>query len=436
MTINSGTPTKIFQFVSKWQKSRVGRNILSLYVIQFANYILPLITLPYLVRVLGPEKFGVVAFVQSLIAYFVLIVNYGFNWTATRKISLLTGDIKEVSRIASNVWLAKILLCMMSIMILSILVGIVPRLSEVSELVFILYGIVIGNILFPVWLYQGLERMVSFSLINLSVRVISTIGIFALIHDPTDYIIYAGLLSLQWLGAGFIAVCFAYTILELQFIFPSWIGAREELKEGWMLFLSKGAIGIYTVGNAFILGMLTNNSVVGYYIAAEKIVRATQGLLEPINQAIYPRFSKIATISKELTLMWARRVLFVEMGIGFLISAFLFFSATFITNRILDPAFEPAINIIRILAPLPFIVSISAVFGIQIMLPFKHDKAFTQILISAVFVNIILGLILTSIWDARGMAFAVLCTESIIVVVMWLYLTLHKLNPFQKTIIK
>ncbi|MDH7475801.1 MAG: oligosaccharide flippase family protein, partial [Anaerolineae bacterium] len=94
--------------------SALGRNVLSLYALQFANYVLPLIAVPYLVRVLGPEKFGAVAFGQSLMMYFVLMVNYGFDWSATRTISVQRDNLYQVSRTASAVLGTKVLLTIIS----------------------------------------------------------------------------------------------------------------------------------------------------------------------------------------------------------------------------------------------------------------------------------------------------------------------------------
>jgi len=101
----------------------VGRNALSLYALQFGNYAVPLATVPYLVRVLGPEKFGIVAFGQGLMAYFSLVVNYGFDWSATRKIAVHRDDRDGVNRIVSSIWAAKTLLCSGTALVLIILVS-------------------------------------------------------------------------------------------------------------------------------------------------------------------------------------------------------------------------------------------------------------------------------------------------------------------------
>jgi PST family polysaccharide transporter len=413
-------------------RSSVVKNAASLYIIQFANYILPLIVLPYLVRVLGPARFGVVAFGQSLIAYFALFVDYGFGLSATRKISVQRDDSIAVSRTVFNVWAAKTLLCVAGFALLIFLVTVVPKLRDVALLLLILYGTVIGNVLFPVWLFQGKEKMVSISVINLAMRLLVVTGIFTMIHRPQDYLLYAGLISLSAVGAGVAGVGAAFHMFKLHAVVPSWRGIREALVEGWTLFLSQASVSLYTVGNAFILGLLTNDMVVGYYSAAEKIVKAVLGLLGPIAQAAYPKFSKMASESKVLALQWARRMLVVMSSLGLVLSVTLFAGAPLIVRIMLGQEYEHSIMVIRILATLPLLTGASNVFGIQLMLPFGKDKAFTSVLLGAGLINISFAIVLAPIWQEAGMAMAVLLSEAFVTGTMMLYLSVHHLNPVSK----
>ena len=186
--------------------SVIAKNAGSLYLIQFANIILPLIYLPYLFRVLGPTGYGVVAFGQSLVGYFVIFVDYGFALSATRTISVNRDNVIAVSRTVFSVWIAKGLICIVGFIVLLLLVMTVPKLHEITLLLFILYGTVIGNVLFPIWLFQGMEKMVAISVINLIMRLIVGVGIFALVRRPEDYILYAGLTSISSIGAGLVGL--------------------------------------------------------------------------------------------------------------------------------------------------------------------------------------------------------------------------------------
>jgi PST family polysaccharide transporter len=409
--------------------SSVAKNAASLYIIQFANYILPLITVPYLVRVLGPAGFGVVAFGQSLTGYFALFVDYGFGLSATRKISVERDDPVAVSQTVSSVWAAKTLLCVAGFAVLLFLVTVVPKLHHVALLLLILYGTVVGSVFFPVWLFQGKEKMAAISVINLAMRLLVVTGIFTMIHRPGDYLLYAGLISLGALGAGLAGAGAAFYMFKLPVVIPSWQRIWEALVEGWTLFLSQASISLYTVGNAFILGLLTNDVVVGYYSAAEKLVKAVLGVLGPITQAAYPKFSKMASESRVLALQWARRMLIVMSSFGLLLSLALFVGAPLIVRIVLGEEYEPSIMVMYLLAALPFLIAASNVLGIQLMIPFGKDKAFTLILFAAGLVNICLAIPLAPLWRESGMAVAVLLSETFVTGTMLIYLSVRQLNP-------
>jgi len=413
-------------------RSGVGKNAASLYLMQFANYILPLILVPYLVRVLGPEHFGLVAFGQGLIAYFNIFVDYGFSLSATRRISVEREDPAAISKTAFSVWATKSLLCIAAFVILLGLISVVPKLKEANLLLLILYGVVVGNALFPVWLFQGMEKMFFIAAINLAMRILVVAGVFALVRRPAHYLLYAGLTSMGSLGAGIVGVIVALYKFQLRSLLPSWGDIRQALREGWLLFLSTASVSLYTAGNAFILGLLTNPTAVGYYSAAEKIVKGVMNLLGPVRQATYPRFSKLALESRVRALYWAKRMMLVISGLGAGLSLVLLFGAPVIVKILLGPEYGPSVSVMRVLAGLPLLVGASNVLGIQIMLPFGKDRAFLTILLSAGLINIILAMLLAPYWQATGMATAVLITETFVTTSMLVYLHRCGLNPLKR----
>lgn len=411
--------------------SSLGKNALSLYFIQFANYLLPLITIPYLVRVLGVERFGTLAFGQGLMAYFSVMVRYGFDWSATRKISVERDKGDTVSRVASNVWGAKSLLCILSFLVLLLLIQVVPRVHEVSTLMIVLFGGVVGSVLFPTWLFQGLERMVPISIVNLSVRALVVVGMFILVRKPQDFIVFAGLSSAAGIIAGIAGVGIAFHTFKLRPMWPTWAGIWESLREGWVLFLSGSAIVLYTSGNAFILGLMADDTVVGYYTAGEKVVRALVSLLFPLSTALFPRFSRMAEVSKAKALRWGKKLLFAMGGTGLLLFVATFVGAGFIVRLVLGSNYQSSVSIIRILALLPFLVAVSTVLGVQLMIPFGREKAIFFILLGAGCLNITLATLLAPVWKADGMAVSVLVAESFVSIAQFIYLWKAKLNPLR-----
>lgn len=423
------------EYVGRIFRSTVGNNILSLYGLQFANYLLPLVTIPYLVRVLGVEKYGLVAFGQGLIGYFALVIDYGFNYSATRKISVRRDNMREVCGIASAVWAAKVLIFFLGLAVLFALSAAIPAIGDNRILVFVLYGMTLGNVLFPLWLFQGLEKMISIAVVNFIAKLVVTVCIFVFVRAPSDVLVYASLLAIQWTLAGALAMGYSFVAFKLHLVPPRILDVKDAFVDGWTLFLSTGAVSLYTTGNSFILGLLTNNAAVGYYSAAEKLVRAFRGLMGPVSQAVFPRFSRLANESKQQALLWGRRLLFSMAGIGFVLSSVLLLGAGPIVTFILGKSFGPAIAVTRILSFLPFFIGVSNVLGVQLMIPFGRDKAFTSILFGAGLVNLIMAILLAPLLLQDGMALSVVFTESMVAMSMMLYLHRNKMNPLSHNLI-
>jgi len=413
---------KIKRLTNTEDKRRLLSNFMSLSVLQGANYVLPLITLPYLVRVLGPEKYGLIAFAQAFIQYFNILTDYGFNLSATREISIHRDNAQKVSEIFSSVMIIKFCLFVLSFVIMSIIVFSFWKFRQDWPIYYLTFGMVVGQLLFPVWFFQGMEKMKYITFLNITSRLIFTFAIFVFIRQTSDYI-YVPLLNLfGYLVAGALALRIVFRGFKVGFKVPSYSSLIHQLKEGWYIFISTMAISLYTVSNTFILGIFTNNTIVGYYSGAEKIIKAVQGVLSPISQTIYPHISKLASESKDQALRFIRKMTFLVGGGSFVLSLIVFIFADTIVRILLGSQYLESIAVLRILSFLPFIIGLSNIFGVQTMLAFDLKKGFSNILISASIINIILAFILVPIYKHIGISFAVIISETFVTSSMFLFL--------------
>jgi len=399
-------------------ENRLGKNIVSLFILQGANYLVPLITLPYLVRILGPEKYGLIAFSFAFISYFTVFVDYGFNLSATREISRHRHDHKKVSEIFSAVMFIKLAFTVTGFILLSAIASIWPMLSKEWTLISVVYLVVAGNALFPIWFFQGTEDMRSISVVSIVAKVAVVIGIFWLVHKESDYILAAGLQASSMVIAGLISLIMILGKSKITLVLPDAIQIRTQIREGWHIFTSTAAMTLYTNSNIFILGLITNNVIVGYYSAAEQLVKAAQGLMTPISQAIYPHISKLVDTSKEMALKFIHKS-FIRIGLlSFSLSFLLFILAEPLVLIMLGDKFIPSIPILRVLAFIPFLVALSNVLGIQTMLTFGLKKEFSRIIITSGVINIGLIIPLVYLYGGIGAAAAVLATELIVTISM------------------
>jgi PST family polysaccharide transporter len=358
-------------------------------------------------------------------------VDYGFGLSATRRISAQREDFDAVNRIVSTIWTAKALLALSGLCIVVILIRLVPRFHALSSLILILFVGVVGGVLFPAWLFQGLEQMVPISVINLSVRTLSAAAMFAVVRRPEDYLLYAALISFGALLAGVAGMWIAVRKFQLSFVLPSWGDIRECLREGWISFLTMGAIGFYTSANALILGFLTNDLMVGFYSAAERVARIAVSAFGPLSQAVYPRFSKLAVDSKRVALQWGRTILVVMAALGLLMSATLFAAAPLIVSIAFGPRYAASVTALRLLSPLPFLIAVSNVLGVQVLFPFHREKVVLASVAVGGAVNLAVAFLLAPVWRANGMAFSVLMAELAVTAIQFGYLWKTNLNPLQ-----
>ncbi|ABC56485.1 MULTISPECIES: flippase [Methanosphaera] len=409
-------------FKSKEYK-RILENMISLTGLQFASYILPLITLPYLTLVLGPEKFGLTQYAISLITYFQFFTDYGFNLSATRELAICRDDNQKISQIFSSVMFIKLCLCILSFIILLLIVMFIPKFNEDSYVYILTFGMVIGYMLFPTWLFQGLEYMRYTSILNIIGKIVFTVLIFIFIHDTTDYMLVPLINSLGYILVGILGIYIALTKFNIKITIPSIRDIKYHLREGWYVFISTIAINMYTTTNTFLLGLLTNNTLVGYYSIAEKIILAVNGLLNPISQALYPFISRtVKTDDKTRSIEFIRKITKIMTLVGIVLSAGLFIFAKPIILLLFGQSYVNSVIILQIISIVPLAVSLSTVFGVETMLTFNYKKAFTSIVMIGGIIDIVLGIILITLMKEIGIAISFATTEIFITIAMFIFL--------------
>ncbi len=276
---------------------RLFSNFVSLSVLQAVNYILPLITFPYLVRILGVEKFGLLAFAQAFIQYFVIITDYGFNLSATREVSINRDNKEKLNEIFSSVMIIKFALMMVSLILMSVIVFGFEKFRGEWFLYYITFGMVLGQTLFPVWFFQGMEQMKWITYLNIVGKGIFTVAIFICVKTSSDYWKVSLLNSIGFITAGIISLWLVMKKFNTKFIFYGFDTIKQYFKDSTQFFLSRVSVSIYTSSNSFVLGVFTNNIMVGYYRIAEKLYQAIQYIYMPLAQVLYPYISKSRNIN-------------------------------------------------------------------------------------------------------------------------------------------
>lgn len=410
----------------------VIRNAAAILVAQGANLVLPLVTFPYLIRTLGPDQFGVFAFSQAVVSYLAILTDYGFNLSATRRVAELHQERRDLSEYFWSVQGAKSMLALLSGIAIVVVAFGVPRFAEMRGVLFASFPVVVGSVLFPQWLFQGVERMALASTCLVIARLATIVAIFALVHGPTDTWVAAAITSAALVVAGAVAALIIRKQQLVRWRSPSRAGMWSALRDGRHVFASTAAISLYTSTNGVVLGFVADNRAVGVFAAVDKIRLVCQGVLTPLSSAAYPRVNALMHEDRTKAFRLIRVLLLVQAGMTLVISLSLFWLAPLIVRLVMGDAYGSAVIVLRVMAALPFVISFSNVLGLQAMLPLGLDRQFSRILIASGVMNFVLLVPLGMHLKETGAAIAVLATETLVSILIAITLWLNGVRLWQE----
>lgn len=391
------------------EKKRLLDNFLSLGALQLAGYVFPLINLPYLSRVLGVEKFGLVFFAFAFIQYFNILTDFGFGLSATREIATNRHNQNNLSNIFSTVLVLKFLLVLVSYLILVLCTIFVPKIHN-NWLVFHLsFLMVVGNAIYPVWFFQGMERMRYITFLNILSKTIFLISIFIFIKHENDYMLVPLLNSAGFLVSGIIGLVFAIRKFNLTLYIPKLGTLKKQFKYSTEFFISRISVSIYTNTNTVCLGFAGSEFMVGLYVAAEKIYTAINGLKEPVVTAMYP------FIAKNKDILLYKKIFKIVLIGTFLISLFAFIFAKFIIITFYGTHMQNAYKVFQIFCILFFVNVPSVLIGYPLLGGLGYTKIcnYSVIISSILHVICLFILLFFNRLTIYSMAYLVLLTTCI-----------------------
>ena len=408
-------------------KKRLLGNISSLVFLQGANYILPLITFPYLVRVLGADYFGLLAFATATIMYVVLITDYGFNLSATRQISIHRKNHVKICEIFSSVMIVRFALMVVGFIATILLIVSVEKFRANWEVYVITFGTVVGHVLFPIWFFQGLEMMKYITYVNILSKIIFTSMIFIFVNEKSDYLLVPAFTALGSIIGGILSLQLIRRRMKYKISWQKFESIKYQMREGWDFFFSNIAISFYTTSTAFILGLMTDNSTVGQYAAAEKIIQAAKGIYQPFGQALYPYSSRIINEQKSIAKKYINKLGLIFGIIMGCVSVGVFIFSENIVHILLGYQFDGVTPLLKIMALLPMMVSISNVYAVQGLYCMGESSAVSKFVALIAAVHLFFVTLAIHYYNILGAAYMTVVTE-ILISFLSIFYFLRKFN--------
>lgn len=416
------------KFLKNQDSKKVISNFFYLTITNFVNFVLPIITFPYLVQKLGVSNFGLLAFATAIINYFQTLTDFGFNLTATKQITIHKENHEKINSIVNSVFFIKIVLMLLSFLILALLVLFVRKFNEYYYVYIFSFGLVIGQCLFPSWFFQGFEKMKIISILNIIAKLIFTMFIFIFIDNKDDFYLVPIFNSLGQISIGIVAIIIMFKQYNIRFKIPKLNEIKFYFKDGWHIFISNISVTLYTSAITTILGFFCSNTIVGYYSIADKFIQIVRSFITPLSQAVFPFLSSIAANDRGKVLYINAKIF--KYGIIPLIclSVSIYFFAENILSLIVKNDIKESAIILKILSPIPIFIFLANIYALFTMIVFGRNKQYSQIIISAGIISFILSFILILLFKHIGAAITVLIIE--------FYVTLRYIIYVQKSDLK
>lgn len=353
------------------------QNFSYLSALQIFNMLIPLISYPYLIRILGKETYGLVVYAQAIVGYLVILVGFGFNISATKEISIHRDNREKLNEIVSSVLIIKILLFVLSAIVLVILLLVIPQAKGYEALFLLMLWMCMYDVIFPMWYFQGIERMKYITYITLVSRLTFLGLIFVFIHNPSDYLFIPIINGIGALLAGIMSLAIIFRKHKIQFTLQPIDRLKFYFKDSIPIFVSNVSIKLYVSTNKVIVGSFLGMTEVAYYDLAEKLASVLKMPIAILSQALFPK------ISKEKDLKFVRKIFQISLIAN--VSFYLLF-VLLSKNIVLllgGKTMMDAVLIVNLLASTLPIISMSNVFGIQLLIPFGHNRTYSGIILTS-----------------------------------------------------
>jgi len=399
-------------------QAKLTQNISYLSLSQVANYIFPLITIPYITRTLGPGNYAIVEFAAVIMLYFTAIVDYGFISSATRQIAADSENPQHLSKVFSGVMQARVLLFLAAMSAFIILLVFIPKFRENTLILALSAPMVLGMTLYPSFLFFGTQKAGVIAITNVLVKGLSTALIFIIIRNEGDFLWVNLINGISQVGISIITIYYAFKLFPNLKILPwSNVLIRFELKESFYLFISNFSTRVYGFLSIPMGIFLLSPQQLGLFAAASKLLNVAQSVLfQPLHGALFPYLSQAYAQGIRVYKQQHKKSLILLVLATGLASLILIVLAEFIIKLLFSEVYLAAAPLLAIMAPMLLVGAFAHMYLQQGLIILKEDKAYMWVLICTGLSSIVLNYLLISNFGIRGAAYARLASEVLLTI--------------------
>ena len=395
-------------------------------VLTLSTYLINFITFPYVARVLGVERIGLVNFVANTLNYVLLFATMGVGLLGVREIAAVKEDKKRRDQVYSSVLALNLLFTLVSLGIYLLCVVTIPKLCQYDELFYIGTAKILFTVFLVEWFFTGVENFRYITLRSILIKVLYIISVFLFVRDTSDYRLYF------ILTVGVVVLNALINQLYIrEFVRVRWnnIQLFKYLKQNVTLGIYTLMTSMYLTFNVMYLGLVSNNTEVGYYTTAFKLYSVVLGFFTAFTNVMLPRMSSLlANGEKDRFQELVNRSFSVMSTCCIPLILCSMIMAPQIVYILSGPGYEGAILPMRIIMPAAFAVGVAQVLAIQVLMPMKKDKVLLVASIIGAVVSLLINLLVVPYIESVGSAVVLLCSEAVVTGAYLWYVLSHKLT--------
>ena len=413
------------------KKASLTLNFVMNAILTMSQFLFPLITFPYISRILLPTGTGKVSFATSVVSYFALFAQLGIPTYGIRACAKVRDDRKALERTVQELFLINLIMSILAYIVLFLAIAFVPRMRQEKALFLIVGLTILFNAIGMEWLYKALEQYTYITVRSIIFKLIAVVAMFVLVHEQKDYVIYGGISILAVSASNVFNFFHAHKYVSIKPVGS--YNFRQHLKPIVIFFAMSCAATIYTNLDTVMLGFMTSDAEVGYYNAAVKIKSILVSVVTSLGVVLLPRASYyvecklmdkfcrithvalnfVILISVPLTVYF---ILFAKEGIFFLSGA----------------EYEASIVPMQIIMPTLLFIGLTNIMGIQTLIPLGKEKVVLYSEIAGAVADLLLNVALIPSMASAGAAIGTVVAEGVVFAVQFWALRKEVLSSYQK----
>ncbi len=383
-----------------------------------SSILFPLISFPYVSRILGPEKIGSVSFANSIVAYFLIIAQLGIPVYGVKACAQVRDDKETLSRVFSEIFCLNLIACLVAHIAFFAAVIFIPRMADLKLLFLIAGSSILLNMIGVQWFYQGLEKYSFITTCSVIFRVISLVLMFLLIKNPDDAAIYAGLHVLSTYGYCILTFIFLHRYVKIPKL--STLNLKQHLRPIFSFFAMSVSITVYTNLDTAMLGFMKSDLDVGYYTTAVRVKSLLVTFLSSLGTVLLPRTSFYLEkgLKEEAERLSKNALHFIFMLSLPMCVYFMLFSKETVMI-IAGSEYIASITPMILIMPTLVFIGLTNIMGMQMLVPAGKEQTVMYSTIAGAIVDVILNLILIPRLASTGAALGTVAAELTVLIVQY-----------------